>query len=265
MVRLGGVGTAKLTVPTFVAQSQAVSAAGFITGLSGGQTNGIAWSAPPLATATLTQAVGPAFASFNLATPLPTTLGTLDIANASNLVFSFSGGRPPPPKIAYSLTGLLSGSLGATAFTDRPFTWTLTASTGAPLTLPGPGIPALFGSSDVLNINGVGTLVPNDPFFAGELASASAFGFVNQAVDQSFVVTGDAFATHPLGVPIGPQSVSFAGVQPIDTLGGRLTVTGATDLTFSATQVAVREPTALAIFGAGLVGLGLIRTRRREG
>ncbi len=239
VISLGGVGTAVPTVPTYVAQSQAGSAVGFISGIIGGQTPGIAWSAPALATATLAQPIGPQFATFNLGFPLSTTLGSLDVADATNLVFSASGGLPPPPDITYSLSGLLSGSLGATAFTDRPFTWTLTASTGALLTLPGPGIPALLASGDVLDIAGFGALTPNNPFFATGSAPQSAFGFIDQASGQGLSWTGDALASYVLGTPLGPLPVTLAGSQPIDTLGGRLTVSGATHLTLSAQLGAV--------------------------
>jgi hypothetical protein len=115
----------------------------------------------------------------------------------------------------------------------------------------------------VLHVSGLGALTSNEPFFAGELASASAVGFVTQASGQGLTFTNDIFVTYALGTPLGPVPVSFAGSQPIDTLSGRLTLTSARDLVLSAKLVTVPQPGSLALLGSGLVGLGLSNGRPR--
>ena len=137
---------------------------------------------------------------------------------------------------------LAERSLGTTAFADRPFTWTLTASTGTPLTLPGLGVPALFANTDVLDVSGLGALTPNEPLFAAELASASAAEYVTRASGQGLSFTNDASRPTRWARGSVPYRQLLGIPNRIDTLSGKLTVTNARDLVLSAQLVTVPEP-----------------------
>ncbi|HEY6432844.1 MAG TPA: PEP-CTERM sorting domain-containing protein [Acetobacteraceae bacterium] len=261
VITLGGFGTATPTVATYVAQSPMTASAGFV---NASLTQGLTWTAPALGTSTLYQKQASLPVQFQAAAPLSTTLGTLSVTGATNLVYKTTGGPPPPPThVAYSLHGKLTGAIGDVTLTDANFTWQLIAGTSATTTLEGQ--PALIASRDVLHIQGIGALIPSETIAAIEAASNSTFGFVNLAVDQGLTWTAGAFASYLLGTAIGPLPVSFFQAGDLPTSGGTLQVTGVNELTFSGRVLRpIPEPSTLALLIAGLAGFVAIRRPQRR-
>lgn len=177
-------------------------------------------------------------------------------AAVAMLAASFISAAEATP-VTYTLSGTASGVVGAGAFTSSAFTWTLVGDSNA--AVPSSSGTVLPFTSDSLTIAGVGTLTP----------SVQMFAFVNVTsvivLADNGVNGGIAFASPALvgynGVSsIGPMPVSYLGSAPLPSNMGDFQLF-ATSLTFQVTGVP--EPVTLALFGAGLAGIGALRRKRK--
>lgn len=174
--------------------------------------------------------------------------GTFASANASPLT--------------YKLTSMFDGSIGGTAVTGAMFTWTITSDTS----LVGTSFPGVFDAlalSDTINVTGFGTLTPTGPsaFFNVPSIAEEAF-FSNATLGTGIVFGAPSLAGYFLTSSIGPTPVILVNFGPTPTDQGDLIINNTTSLVFQATGVP--EPLTLALFGAGLAGIGALRRRKQK-
>src|SRR5512143_2092654 len=143
--------------------------------------------------------------------------------------------------ITYTFAGTWSGSLGATTFTDAPFTVTALGDT-TQVTSIGPGVPCNNLTGLTFNISGVDSGYITSPLSiaanTGRQLLALASG---NCVDSGLIwMSGyDAqIGTYNLATGIGPVSLAFpseqSGVNP-STSSGALAITSIASMTVQAT------------------------------
>lgn len=170
----------------------------------------------------------------------------------------FSAAEAAP--VTYTLSGTASGVVGAGAFTSSAFTWTLTGeSTLIFPTSPGLVLPMVWGDS--LTIAGIGTLTPSVPLLAFvDNLVPNGIGLVDSSLTGGIGFKAAALAGYNGISSIGPIPVTFLGSAPLPSNMGNFEIFP-TSLTFQA--VGVPEPLTLALFGAGLAGIGALRRKRK--
>jgi hypothetical protein len=255
-IQLGNVGDAIITQPSFVFQN-----ANEFAFADQAVANGVGWTSPAFTSDTLGAAFAPQSADFAGAIGgLTTTLGLFSVADLANLTFSAS--ITPTPPVLYTLTGNLSGTLNATAFSDDPFSWTLLADTTGPVSYF--GLPALSGLAGAIQLAGFGGLIPTAPLEIAENPEIDGAGFVAPTGTEGVVLSAPLFASYALGDPLNGAAVDFGSSLPIQTSGGALDIAGATNLRlFAAAAGGVPETATWWLMIVGFGGVGATLRRRR--
>jgi hypothetical protein len=257
---LGGLGTATFLQPSYVLQSPNASVFGF---LDQAIANGAAWTAPAFAGEVLGAAFAPQDATFAATTgALATNLGAFQITDAANL--TFSAVVTPTPPILYTLSGAISGALNGVAFTDDPFTWSVTAATDNAVSYMGL-FPALRPIGGAFNLGGFGDLGIAGDFEVVLNTDNLLAGFVTPTATEGVAFSASAFSTYVLGDALAGASLDLQIFQPLQTAFGQLNVTAATGLLLTAAPLsAVPEPSTWvsAIMGFAVMG-GALRRRRK--
>lgn len=178
-------------------------------------------------------------------------------------LFTAAGAAP----ITYRLEGFASGSVGATTFSNAMFTWTLSSNTVDAVPLGGGEFIMQF-SANVLDIAGIGIVTPIQQLFGGtgfgitghSVVVPNSVAIIPEVGDGGLVFGAPGLAFYSGIAPIGPLSVTLGDSGPLDTGKGDLSFTSL-EMMFQASIVP--EPVTLALFGAGLAGIGATRRRRK--
>jgi hypothetical protein len=257
-ITLDGLGSAALLQPTYVFQSTADAQFAFVDKVVA---NGAGWLAPAFATDVLGAAFGPQAASFSGAIgDLGTSLGALQITDLTGL--SFSATVAPTPPVLYTLSGLVTGSLNGVAFNDAPLNWSIAA--GTTQAVPYFGIPALAAISDQIHLGGFGDLTPTLPFIVATNPGGEAAGFADTTGQQGVILGSNFFDTYVLGDPLSGLAPGNVFFTPVQTSGGLLDISAATNLVLNASILTgVPEPSTWALLIVGFGGVGSLLRRRR--
>lgn len=168
--------------------------------------------------------------------------------------------------ITYSLNGTIDGSVGTTTLTGAAFTWTITADTAMATPL-GPGTIVLPALTSTIDVSGIGMLHTTNGYVFGAVPGADLYAFVSLVSAEELLFGGTPFIAGYDGLTAhAPVLVAFQLSGPIATDQGDFVITDALDhvLVFMAAGGNVPEPVTLALFGAGLAGLGALRRRQQK-
>jgi hypothetical protein len=169
----------------------------------------------------------------------------------------FSAAEAAP--ITYKLWGTADGTVGATNFTNTDFVWTFVGDSSDASSFP-PFAFVLFTSSS-LDIDGFGTLTPTDDMAAIlNLFIPGAIVFINDTLSGGIAVSSPAFFSYNGISSLGPIPVTFEDSNLLSSDMGDFVIDGGI---FWLEVVGVPEPVTLALFGAGLAGIGVMRRRRK--
>lgn len=177
--------------------------------------------------------------------------------------------------ITYLFTGIGSGTLGATPFTDAVFTITALADTdNIDFITFGADTPVVQSSSTTISITGLPTATFNTAKRIFNNQTANIVGVNDLALNDIFNIraTAPALSTYTLATAFGPLTTDSSGT----TLGNVGTNLGTLSLTrdnetatfqaiTEAPSAAAPEPGSVALLCVGLLGMaGTLAVRRRH-
>ena len=166
--------------------------------------------------------------------------------------------------ITYTESGVGTGSLGETSFTDAPFTITLVADPAHVVTGPG-GVLANPSGTATLSINGspVATFTEQLAAFDAQADQTAGLGSVPQMISV-LGTTDPVFGTYGLTTSIGPiaNTSSFNVGASFATDQGAFVLNSVGNATFTA--LATPEPASLAMWALAAVALAGWKLRRQR-
>lgn len=166
----------------------------------------------------------------------------------------------------YTLSGVGSGSLDGTAFTNSSFTLVATGDTSA-IFSGGSGLVDLTAVTNTVSIAPAIGIISDritDAMTVADNQNYGRAGFGDAAQDYAILfVDNAAFSTYGLASSIGPLSGStiFNGGNAFPTSRGTFVLNSVSSASFAASVQATPEPSALAALGLG--GLAVLRRRKR--
>jgi PEP-CTERM motif len=183
------------------------------------------------------------------------------------------GGAAQATPIEYIFTGIGSGSVGSSAFTNSSFTFEFTTNT---TDVPAPSSQEilLFGLGGTFSEGSFSeTLTSTNIVGENMEAGFQRLGFFNGSLNAGLALGNSAFGTYLMTTSLGPINETGSNLFPtfggsFATTGGgpSITITSDTSLTFTAIAgTAAPEPssTPLVLFGTGLLAFAAIRRGRR--
>ncbi len=177
--------------------------------------------------------------------------------------------------ILYSFSGVVSGTLDGTPFSDAQLTASAIGDTAAVREVA-PGEFCNDLASISITIEGVGKVTVAGPANVGVSNTAQLWGLGTGACSSVthgwFIVDSPAAATYHLDTPIGPVTGTGDNHSDIETSGGTLAL-GSLPTTFAArfiggaAAVPALDARALVVLALllGLAGTLVLRTRSRHG
>jgi len=178
-------------------------------------------------------------------------------------IFAVNPAQATP--ITFSFTGVGSGNLDTTVFTDAAFEVLISADTDdVSYDIYGPDTPAIEDLSGTIDISGVGIGTFVNPLYVFDNQKNSAVGFGNLTEYDliDLFVIGVGLDTYDLTTPFGPITdldPFFWQFVDVNLSIGVLTFTSMSYATFTA----IPEPTTVLLVGLG--GLALLRRKRGYG
>ncbi len=169
--------------------------------------------------------------------------------------FTFSG----TPDVQYGNTNYGLAANGIWARNNVPFSWIAGGGDTGTLTIDLSGSFSAVGlfMNYALNLGG-----PNDGLPPGTAPTITA-----RDASMAVIESHNIFASAPISTPFATDAGAFRGIETgVNNIaylqfGGAFSV--AHSITLTSVPEAAPEPATLAVFGLGLVGLGLARRKRR--
>lgn len=171
----------------------------------------------------------------------------------------------PASTIQYVESGQLSGTLGTTNLNDVSFVFTFIGNTA---NITGNGSDSNpYANTALSNTFTIGS--SNGSFTGtvevGDINASSLIGFGNSSLTGYIAFLNSVAATYNLASAVGPltETSSYSGGSLTTSLG-TLNITGAQDLSFTATIATAPEPSLLGLSAFGLLAIIVAGWRKSQ-